>query len=563
MNAATLLPLLCSFPLALSAGPTVVAPAAPAPVATQTDVTVEESTTCALCHSNAPRANAMRDMENRPISPHLLWSGTMMANSALDPLWRAAVSAEVAATPSRRVEIERTCLSCHSPMAHHAGLIDDESPMSVLTDTSRAGALARDGVSCTICHGITKEGLGTEESFSGGYRLDGEGRLFGPHEQPFAMPMQMHTEFTPTHGLHVLDSAHCGTCHTLETDALDPDGREVGVRFLEQAPYLEWRNSVFADQVDEYGKQTQSCQACHAPTDDEDGSEIWARIARNPAGFDFPPTLPREPYGRHLFVGGNTLVLGMLKDHREALGVTATVEALEATIAATRDQLRNRSATVTIDDVQRDGARLGFEVALVNRTGHKLPTAHPTRRAWLRVVVRDDAGDVVFASGTTDPQGRIVGADGAPLASELIDGPIEPHRDVVRRADEVATYRAVMADPNGEPTHVLLRGAAWLVDDRLLPAGWSPTHEDAARTAPVGVDGDDDFIGGSDRVRYELDVGGVGPVTIEAALVYQPLSARWAAELFRWETPETESFRVLYEQADRSPEVLASDRRSG
>ena len=125
-------------------------------------------------------------------------------------------------------------------------------------------------------------------------------------------------------------------------------------------------------------------------------------------------------------------------------------------------------------------------------------------------------------------------------------------------------YRALPADARGAPTHTLLRGASWFVDDRLLPSGWSPDHPEAARTAPVGVkgglDGDADFGAGGDRVRFELDVASARPVTIEASLRYQTLGARWAAELLRWKTPEVEAFRALYERADRSPVVLATDR---
>ena len=78
---------------------------------------VQRSSSCARCHSNAPNAEAMRDADGVGIAPFDLWQSTMMANAARDPLWRAVVSAEVAAAPGRREEIERTCLGCHSPMA--------------------------------------------------------------------------------------------------------------------------------------------------------------------------------------------------------------------------------------------------------------------------------------------------------------------------------------------------------------------------------------------------------------------------------------------------------------
>jgi HlyD family secretion protein len=127
----------------------------------------------------------------------------------------------------------------------------------------------------------------------------------------------------------------------------------------------------------------------------------------------------------------------------------------------------------------------------------------------------------------------------------------------------VATYQAVMADAHGAPTHTLLRGASWLVDDRLLPKGWAADGPEAARTAPAGVEGDDNLGAGKDRVHYEIAVdppASKWPLTTEAALLHQPLGARWAAELLRWNTTEVETFRRLYEQAELAPEVLATDR---
>jgi len=516
---------------------------------------VQDSSSCAMCHSNASTTMAMRDEQGRAIAPYDLWQGTLMANSARDPLWRAVVSAEVAALPSRRAEIEAECLRCHAPMAYQVGLDDHgtESLMHILDCDSQLGELARDGVSCTICHGISPDGLGTEASFSGNYALNGMRRLFGPHPEPFTMPMRMHTGFTPSYGAHVTDSALCGSCHTLETDAFDEHGNELGIRFLEQAPYLEWLNSDYAT-----GPDAASCQSCHVPTHDDRGRPLRTRIARNPGGGDFPPIGERSPFGRHLFVGGNTLVLSMLHDHAEELRVEASAAALRQTIDATRRQLA-RAARVAVDGIRTEGRSIAFDVQVENLSEHKLPTAHPTRRAWLRVVVRDAEGAVLFASGATDARGRIVNATGEPLPSELASGPIEPHRSVVRSAYEVATYEAVMADEHGRPTHTLMRGTRWLIDDRLLPRGWSPEHEQAQRTQPVGVAADADFGAGGDRVRFELELSGE-PASIEVALLYQSLSARWAAELLRWETPEVETFRRFYEQADLGPEVLASER---
>ncbi len=75
------------------------------------------------------------------------------------------------------------------------------------------------------------------------------------------------------------------------------------------------------------------------PAREADGSAIVTRIVRNPGGRDFPPVRPREPFGRHALIGGNTWVFGLFRGHRDVLGVSAAPEEFQATIGATREQL--------------------------------------------------------------------------------------------------------------------------------------------------------------------------------------------------------------------------------
>ena len=213
-----------------------------------------------------------------------------------------------------------------------------------------------------------------------------------------------------------------------------------------------------------------------------------------------------------------------------------------------------------VGDVEQTDDGLSFRVEVANRTGHKFPTGHPSRRAWLRVVVRDAAGAVLATSGEFDAAGRLVDGAGTPLASELAGGPIEPHRDAVTSDAEVARFRAVMADSTGAATHTLLRGATWLVDDRILPLGWKSDHPDADSTRPVGVAGDANFTGGADAVRYAFAIDSRGPLTIDVELRYQPVSTRWVDELSKTETPEVRRFLRYWSVADRTPVVVAHDK---
>jgi len=508
--------------------------------------------TCALCHSNDDSADAMRDAESRPIGMTDLWQGTMMANSARDPVWRAAVAAEVAATPDAAAAIEAKCTRCHAPMGSEDAARDGELlALADLREDSDRGDLSRDGVSCTLCHQVSDDGLGEESSFGGGYIIPGDGRVFGPHDDPHDHPMEMHTNYTPVSSEHVMESALCATCHTLETHSLDASGAATGGTVMEQAPYLEWLASSFSAD----GDGALSCQDCHLPTDDEDGRRIATGIARSPMGHDMGSVGDRSPYGRHVLVGGNTLVPQMLRDWPEVLNPEADAATFDAVIASARAQLQ-RAGSVSVEAV-RAGETLDVTVSVANLSGHKMPSGIPTRRAWLRVVVRDAAGATVFASGEVNDAGLIVDGAGEPLASELAGGPLQPHRDVIDASDQALIYEAVLADGAAAPTWTLMRGEGWAKDTRLLPAGWSNPDP---RIEPVGAEGDADFRGGGDIARYSAAVdGSEGPWEVSAELLYQPLSSRHAAELFAAGLPETEALRVMWEAADRSPEVIDSE----
>ena len=270
---------------------------------------------CLMCHSNAPQATALRDGHKRPVGPYDLWRTSMMANSSADPIWRAVVAAEVASTPSRKAEIEAKCLRCHTPMASVQAEWDATSPSRAqfLHGNSTLARLAADGVSCTVCHQIPAEGLGKDERFSGFFQIGEQGRIFGPHARPFSMPMYRHTGYMPTQSNHVRKSALCAACHTLYTDALSQDGSATGHTLLEQGPCVEWQNSQFNDESVGANEHAASCQDCHTPTTDVDGNPITTRIARNPHGGGFPPVSPRQPFGRHVFTGGNTLAPELLR----------------------------------------------------------------------------------------------------------------------------------------------------------------------------------------------------------------------------------------------------------
>ena len=216
---------------------------------------------CAVCHANADDSGAHRDIQGRGVAPYDLWRSSMMANAARDPFFQAAVAAEVHAHPEAQAEIEARCLTCHAPMAsveaRHAGrrglALADRERQEDDDDDDRA-ALARDGVSCTLCHQILEEGLGTKESFDGAFQIGDTREIFGPHDKLLGIPMHRVTKYWPVPGQHIMRSAQCATCHTAFVNGVP-----------ELAAYLEWRNSDFNDETDAPGPRAASCQAPHPP----------------------------------------------------------------------------------------------------------------------------------------------------------------------------------------------------------------------------------------------------------------------------------------------------------
>ena len=505
----------------------------------QTAGLFETSAQCLVCHSD------LRGPDGMDVSIGTAWRATMMANSARDPYWHAAVRREVLDHPEAQAAIEDKCSTCHMPMAHvTAAAAGGQSQVfaniaSMLENP--AGHIAADGVSCTVCHQILPDNLGTAASYTGGFLIEtatpAEQRpIYGPHEVDAGRQrlMQSASGFLPTTATHLARSEHCATCHTLYTEALDDQGNEVG-RLPEQVPYLEWLASDF--------RETQSCQDCHMPALAED-APISSVLGQ-----------PRPALSQHVFLGGNTFMLTILGKYRGELGVEALPQELETAIRRTREHLENDTAALTIGTVRRSPDNVEFVIDVRNLAGHKLPTAYPSRRAWLHVTVRDSAGRVLFESGAVNADGSISGNAGDEDGSTF-----EPHYADITRAEQVQIYEPILVDWQGRVTTGLLFGARYVKDNRLLPAGF----DKAGAAEDVAVQGealaDADFTAGGDRVRYRLPVAADGILEIEAELMFQSIGYRWAANLEAYPAVETDRFGAYYRDTIAGAAVrLAAD----
>ncbi len=485
---------------------------------------------CGFCHQN------LVDDSGADVSIEAAWRSSMMANSARDPFWQAAVRKEIQAQPEEAASIEDTCATCHMPMARYTqvtegdqtrifegGLLDPEHPMH---------ELAMDGVSCTLCHQVVEEGLGFQSSYNGGYDVDietqpGERLVYGPYsvDDQYIESMQRSSGYIPTQGMHLAESELCGTCHTFFVDSAFPV----------QTTYFEWFYSDY--------RRGQTCQDCHMP--DASGG---VRIATE-------SQFPRSPFGEHVFVGGNAYMLELFKNYVDELALTASADQFEETRRRTVDQLQNQTVELEIDEIRLSGGRLTADIRINNLAGHKFPSGFPSRRAWIRFVVQDNSGAIVFESGGVDEAGRIVHNN-----SDEDPSSYEPHYLAIVQPEQVQIYESIMTNPTGEVTTNLLGASEYVKDNRILPIGQDKFGAVESIQPTGNAAGDEDFQGGVDEIQYALDLRQEqGPFIVTIEVLYQSIADPWISMLRGSQSAESDRFLRLYDAVPNTPVVVARE----
>jgi hypothetical protein len=488
------------------------------------------SSHCFGCHNN------LKTAKGRDVSIGSPWRASMMANSALDPYWQASVRRETLDHPSAASSIENECATCHMPRQHFtdrsAG--HDTAVFSGLPFDPAHGAdsAAADGVSCTVCHQAEPAGLGTPDSYNGNLTIAPVSQhprpLYGPYGAD-ARSISIHnlaSGLSLTQSDHLRQAGLCGSCHTLYTVTLDASGMPAG-RFPEQMPYVEWLYSDYHDK--------QTCQSCHMPG------------VAEPAPIASPGSSLREDVRRHSFPGANFFMQDLLASHHDELAVAASPAELASASTETRSLLQSQSARLSLSTIAFANGRLSFALTVQNLTGHKLPTAFPSRRAWLHVTVTDASGHVVFESGRLNADGSIAG--------NLNDA--DPARSTITAPDQVQIFEPILGDAQGHVTTALLTATQYLKDNRILPAGF----DKQAAPPDIAIRGDalndPNFIGGSATTRFDIPATG-GALHVAADLEYQPIGFRWAHNLVPYKGDEPQRFTRYFDQAAaKSALVLA------
>ncbi|HJU39686.1 MAG TPA: hypothetical protein VJ724_08950, partial [Tahibacter sp.] len=528
------------------------------------DATVSNDATPNMLVNDPETGNAIN------VSMYGEWRASPMGLAGRDPVFFSQLQSETNRLPQLTECIENTCLHCHGVMGQRQLAIDTQKsdarcknlfaiappPQVPFGDPFRLGLvtrwqasddrhgygnLARDGISCAVCHRIDKTALGTEASFTGNWVAGSDDTIFGPFDDVVVDPMKNALGITPRHGEQIRSSDLCGSCHNILLPVLDNDGKPHPVHApgnvtvtstYEQTTHLEWTNSVFAR-----GATFQSCQDCHMPRHYKSLSLAGTKIA-NIESDEFAPTThrlpdekisltPRPDYARHSLHGLNVFLNEMFQQFPLLLGVrqidymgaTTTQPGLITAAESMLRMARHETADIAIKDVRRAGDTFGATVRVTNKTGHYLPSGVGFRRVFIEFVAEDSTGRLVWASGRTDALGFLL--DGTserrlPTENGVAQRDFQPHYQTITDGSQAQVYQELIKDSAGYLTTSFLRRVQPVKDNRLRPRGFDPKVFLASASPYIRILGEvegeaandpyytDPALTGADEVRYEF-----------------------------------------------------------
>jgi len=539
------------------------------------------SSQCLGCHS-ASKENMAFLFAGGPqppinLSPYTEWRASMMGLAGRDPIFHAQLESEKTLRPTQAAFLDNTCYRCHGVMGQRQIESDKQQPFEHSMvyaqpddPDGKYGALARDGVSCDVCHRVAKEGLGTPATFTGKFKLDPANVVNGPYDQLITVPMKNATGITPGFGAQIKSAALCGSCHTVILPVFDQEGRPVKDQngkpkeFHEQMTYPEWLNSVYQNERSPIDlKAARTCQDCHMQKSFL-GQPLVFRSA-NIEDINYPYTdyrvrdkditvRVRDQYSRHTLTGINQFGLMLFEQFPDILGIRTAdymygeaVPGLLTAQSSGYDLARRETATIEVASLTKSETALEATVSIQNLAGHGLPSGVGFRRAFLTFEVLDAAGKVIWASGRTNSAGAIVkGLTEDVLPTEFFYDPakrrqvFQPHYEVITDEGQVQIYEEVITDSQGKITTSFVGLDQVLKNNRLLPKGWRADGPFGEFTRPHGdAERDPEYINqsgatGGDRIVYRipLDERTRAAVSVQVTLNYQAIPPSYLKDRF-------------------------------
>lgn len=571
---------------------------------------------CTSCHSAAnPASSAYGPNLFYPpdlnLSMYGEWRWSPMGLAGRDPVFFAQLQSEFAAQPAQKDEITNICLNCHGAMGLKSyyrdhGINPNKVPARSPYQFSAEwpflknptnpnfgyGGLARDGISCAVCHRIAPPPNDDLAWFltnyiNGRYDETKPGTVAGPFKDTTQYPMGQALNLKPEESKFIKSSRMCGVCHTIDLPVLDSPTPRTSA---EQVTYVEWLNSDFQNEYGQ-GSKAKACQDCHMPTSYENHAagvsvkNVEGRLANvqdttlpaaehAAAPKDLTVRYRTEGVRRHEFLGLNGLLLEMFQQFADengnntVLGVrladymSGLTNDLPNAIANAVEQAKYQTAQVSVSAPALSNGALVADVEVTNLVGHRVPSGVGFRRMFLEVTVLQD-GQPIFRSGGTNARGEIVDGAGAVLPTEYFQNKqYQPHFDVdhpIQNSNQVQIYEELTQNAKGEFTTSFLQRDRIVKDNRLLPVGWKydgppgvkiPEHFLEA-TRPVGRAAKDPVYtsgSGKSKVRYQVKVpGGVdlSHFSVTAKLWYQSTPPYFLADRAKTDSPATKRLQYL------------------
>ena len=513
--------------------------------------------------------------------------------------------------------------------------------------------LARDGISCSTCHHLALDAqaqkhtdapwntcikqkqkslnpsfTGLAATFSGSFLLGPPETLNGPFPDPLTKPMQNSLRVIPEHNTAITTAEVCASCHSIHLPVLDrqqpeplclpqtnsADPFRCFPKRYEQTTYPEWAFSAYRSGTlgkeklpSGAGATPKTCQQCHMPSVDSDGTSLVSKIASIEEYSNYPQTdyrLPAEQidlpqragYAQHQLVGLNFFLIEMAQQFPAIFGIRSldpglggmNVAPLQVTENLIVEQANQHSIKLTAEPNWNAATNtLSTQVSVENLAGHKFPSGVGFRRAFLEFQVLDVNGKTLWSSGRSTDQGVLTDERGLPIAGEFwwrsdcsarVPNAWQPHFEVINAQNQTQIYQELITDASGVLTTSFLAINAHPKDNRLQPHGFLGEAERVAiaaalgdRTPPhqpgfamdenlgiaVGPEGeaalDVDYQNGSgkDQLRYVVRDLASKPARVSAQLYYQSIPPfyqqdRYCTAAHAAGTPITDTERLKY-----------------
>jgi hypothetical protein len=567
------------------------------------------------------------------VSEYGEWRWSPMGLAGRDPVFFSQLEGElsyIASIPDAKIagdhpaatrtvlqqQVVDTCMRCHGVMGKRTNDIehgrDAHFNLNWVFQANPAspafhlGGLARDGISCTVCHHITQTpqeakslAFVLENRSTGLFSVGRTDQLHGPFQTELiaAHPMNESLGAKPVFSALTKSARLCTSCHSINLPVVDKPEKihpitQSLTHDVEQNTYVEWVNSRFQTEYKPLPGAL-SCQDCHMPSgvDNErlgvrqnriegqialvqDQTYPWAEHRAPLDGIDV--RYRKTGFVRHELLGLNAFLLRTFQTNSDALGVrlndymSGSSTDLDDAIGNVVHQAGHKTAKVAVSS-RVEGGTLIANVVVTNQTGHRFPSGVGFRRAWVELKVVDPDGNLVWASGMTNANGEIV--DGADRTKVLpteyftrgADGKqrYQPHfdeRHPVTRSDQVQIFEELVKDHDGDFTFSFIRRDDHVKDNRLLPQGWRKDGQpgialpknwlDATHPEGEYVIDDPNYENGKGRavttyrvpLRTALDPA---KLRVEAALCYESWEPAFRRERTSGTGPAATRLRVL------------------